>query len=654
MALGAAVLTACSDDDYKDWVNPQSTTPGAVVTFGDGSVTAVNTIDFRLLDTTYVKVCEITAPTASNESYSPAYSITLSTADNLIEAATFDISEEGYMLASDLQGYLESSYGKRPVERQLEASLSVWEANDAASVKLTSQPFAIKAIPQAPDIETRYYLTGNFNDWNNNDTTYVLTNGGGDVYENSVFSCTFQIPADKVETVTNDGIQFKVTPISGVGGNWSECLCAADAEGKFNYHNVGGNFSFPYDATAKFFKVSFDMLDQTWESKTLSFAEYFYEIGNESGWSTSHTLRVTKDEDGNPTGIYKGYYYLDGEFKFKPNADNWDNDLENNGGYTLDENGAGNCPAPATSGMYEITLDLTTMTYSLTTIEKVGLIGDFNSWGGDVELTYDATSGSYKATGVELAKGGVKFRANADWVINWGGTGTTAGDVTTVEGMTQDGANISLAAGTYDIELTLSYDGNHKAVFTQTAAGAAWSDFIYYAGNSNGWDASANPLALKGVGTYQGFYYIDGEFKIVDGAWYGDGGEGKLSGDGGNIASVAAGFYQMDVDMSAYTYTVTPLTVSIVGSATGDPNWGTDLDMTFNTETKVWEYTGALTTGEFKFRANKDWAISWGGTALDALTSNGGANLNIAADGTYKITFAPNCDDKGVATIEAQ
>ncbi|MBO6011990.1 MAG: DUF5115 domain-containing protein [Bacteroidales bacterium] len=653
MVLGAAALAACTDD-YKDWVDPQSNAQEPTVSFGDGSVTAVDTIDFRTLDTTYVKVCDITAPTSSDESYSPEYVITLSTADNLIDEESFDLSADGYMLASDLQGYLESSYGKRPVGREILAALSVWATSDGASVVLTSQTFKIVAIPEAPNVEGQYYLTGNFNGWDNTNTDFLLSNGNLDPYENPVYTCTFAIPAEKVADCVN-GLEFKITPASGIGGDWSECLAAAETDGKFNYGNNGGNFTMPYNADAKYYTVSFNMLDQEWEGKSLNFAEYFYEIGGESGWSTPHALRSPGFD-----GIYKGYYYLDSEFKFKPNADNWDNDLENNGGNTLNESGIGNCPAPEAAGFYEITLDLTTMTYSLTAL-NIGLVGGFNNWGGDGDpaLTYDATSGSFKATAIELPKGDVKFRANADWAINWGGgTVSTDGDVITATGMTQDGGNITLAAGIYDIELTLSYEGNHKAVFTKTGGSASqWSEFIYYAGESNGWSATASPLADKGSGKYQGFYYVNGGFKIVDGSWYGDDGAGKIAaGDGhDNITGITEGFYQMDVDMSALTYTFTPVTnISIIGSATGDDTWSTDLDMTWNATDRVWEYTGALVAGEFKFRLNHEWTISWGGTSLDALTSNGGDNLSIGAEGTYKITFAPNCDDKGVATVTAQ
>ena len=190
MVFGAAAITACTDD-YKDWSEPKSVAQESAVSFGDGSVASVGTIDFRTLEAEMVQVCNINAPTASVEGYAPQYKITLSTEENLIEPATYDITTEGYMSAQDLQRYVEDSYGKRPEERVVKGVLSVWETSSAASIRMSSKEFAITAIPEAPEIEETYYLTGNFNNWDNNNTDYALTNGGGDVYENPIFTCTF-------------------------------------------------------------------------------------------------------------------------------------------------------------------------------------------------------------------------------------------------------------------------------------------------------------------------------------------------------------------------------------------------------------------------------------------------------------------------------
>ena len=102
-----------------------------------------------------------------------------------------------------------------------------------------------------------------------------------------------------------------------------------------------------------------------------------------------------------------------------------------------------------------------------------------------------------------------------------------------------------------------------------------------------------------------------------------------------------AGYYKVEVDLSAKTYKLTPITtIGIIGSASPG-GWDSDVDMKYipyNAETKelgYWEIKDiTLTNGEIKFRANDDWAINWGGTA-DALTQ-GGADMNVE-EGTYDI-----------------
>ena len=192
---------------------------------------------------------------------------------------------------------------------------------------------------------------------------------------------------------------------------------------------------------------------------------------------------------------------------------------------------------------------------------------------------------------------------------------------------------------------------------------------LYYVGDIGGW-GTFFPMSEVDKDKFAGYYYIakadfssNWGFKFtITPDWnnpqYGTGGSyGTLAINGGNAdlpEGSSTGFYRIDVNLVDLTYSVSPITtISLVGSAVaGDTSWGTDYDLTFNPETLAWEGTYDLVAGEFKFRANHDWTYSWGGSAADQLTSNNGANLKIDADGTYKITFKPNCDGKGVYAIE--
>jgi hypothetical protein len=123
-------------------------------------------------------------------------------------------------------------------------------------------------------------------------------------------------------------------------------------------------------------------------------------------------------------------------------------------------------------------------------------------------------------------------------------------------------------------------------------------------------------------------------------------------GGGGNL-NCPTGFYQVKVNQVSATYTLTPVeTISLIGSAVnGDTSWGTDAAMTFSATEGCWVYQGPLTAGEFKFRMNHDWSISWGGTADDELTNQNGANLQLGEAGDYRVKFWPNCNGEGTYTI---
>ena len=273
------------------------------------------------------------------------------------------------------------------------------------------------------DIEQNYYFTGTLNGWNNSDTSYKLTNDGSDPYANPKF--TMRIPA------SDDGsnIEFKMTPESGLGGNWSKCLAAGSTPGTFVYNNEGGNLVIEAVADAKFYDVTFNMMELTWSYKAISFDPFVYFIGATDGWTNAEQKLALTDEAG---GIYTGFVYCadpngwGNEFKFQKVAGSWDSEINSGhmtGGITGDfADGGGNFKANAGVGVYFVTLNLSTNSLNAVKVEKMGIIGDFNSWGGDVEMTWNDTDYCFEATNAGVTASGWKFRVNADWAINLGGT----------------------------------------------------------------------------------------------------------------------------------------------------------------------------------------------------------------------------------------
>ena len=170
---------------------------------------------------------------------------------------------------------------------------------------------------------------------------------------------------------------------------------------------------------------------------------------------------------------------------------------------------------------------------------------------------------------------------------------------------------------------------------------------LYMAGDANGWATNDYLAGDDGV-HFTGYMYLNQNgFKFcTQPEWKGTnyGADFNTAGDAANITMTEdVGYYKVEVDLSAKTYKLTPITtIGIIGSASPG-GWDSDVDMKYipyNAETKelgYWEIKDiTLTNGEIKFRANDAWDISWGGTP-DALTTQGGAaNLSVEA-GTYDI-----------------
>lgn len=163
-------------------------------------------------------------------------------------------------------------------------------------------------------------------------------------------------------------------------------------------------------------------------------------------------------------------------------------------------------------------------------------------------------------------------------------------------------------------------------------------------GSYQGWDPANNTTVLASTGSnevYEGFLYFAEAslFKFAKGSWdvnWGDSGaDGTLEPGGDNI-NVAPGFYRLNVDLNTLTYSLTPTSWGLIGSATAN-GWDSDQNMTYDATEGAWTITADLVPGEVKFRANDGWDINFGDTGKNALLEYGGDNIVIPGAGNYTI-----------------
>jgi hypothetical protein len=173
---------------------------------------------------------------------------------------------------------------------------------------------------------------------------------------------------------------------------------------------------------------------------------------------------------------------------------------------------------------------------------------------------------------------------------------------------------------------------------------------LWVPGDYQGWAPATAPTlaSYTSNGSYEGYVNITttNGFKFTseadwNGTNYGDtaanGESGILNAGGGNNLNIpAAGYYFIQANTKALTWSAAATTWSLIGDFNG---WSADVPMTYNATSQTWSGTiSPGSAGGFKVRANDAWTINYGtGGSANSLVLNGG-NIPITA-GTHTITL---------------
>ncbi len=450
--LGMTLLMAmvsCTED-YTDWSKPQVNAEPKAVAFGNGSVTAVDVINLANVTEEKVQVASIVAPTSSDAGYTPTIKINLGD-------KTYDIDNDGKMATADLATYISETYGKRPIERDINATLDAWISNGSTVVKMaTSETFQVKAIPVAPVIEEGYYLVGDmfnvkdvddvlvFDGWNNVSAKQAFKHSDKDVYDDPFFTLTFE--TTKVDQYwkiipkkNGDAGTIWAAGVVGPKENGSESMT-----GLLTSDNPGaGKIAEPGK-----YKLTLNMMDYSYTIEPVNYDPFIYFIGSTDAWSSSDQKLALVDED---KGTYTGYVYIADpngagfEFKFQREQGKWEKAIDANT-FVAFKGAAigvknGNLGVNAGEGVYYIDVNLSEGTIEATKIESMGMVGKFQGWDvlAPVPMTWNSEEYCFEATNVGVTADGWKFSVNKDWPINLGGS---------IDNLKQDGANLTVAGNT--------------------------------------------------------------------------------------------------------------------------------------------------------------------------------------------------------------
>lgn len=457
LAVLASVTLASCNGDYDDWANPQANEQEASaakygITFAAGpeaessmpdadgviNLVTVNTTDANVTGYT-LKSLKVNGEAINGEI--DGNNIQVNAAE--LEKILCNQNNSRASVARDMN-----------VESKVSVNLASGDAVAINSVGETTGKFTPTATPQLD--EKGYYMLGqiNGNEWDAKSPVWMNKISDG------VYQLKVTTTADKnwfkfyEGSKYDEGGDWKIIDTGALGCKENGC---EDGSGYiYFYGDSWGKLQTMVIPGAGTWIVTLDM-----NNLTYSFAKpVLYMAGDANGWSHIDYL---SGEDG---VNYTGFMYLNQNgFKFC-SQQNWDG--TNYGGAFFGQE-SDNIIMDETEGYYKVDVDLSTKKYTLTPITTIGIIGDatVNGWSGDdINMNYvpynkETKEGRYwEVKDITLKTGVIKFRANDDWKINWGGE---------LDNLTSKGnpANIAVEEGKYDIKLYPWADGYAKCEMTK-------------------------------------------------------------------------------------------------------------------------------------------------------------------------------------------
>lgn len=405
---------------------------------------------------------------AANEANTPVELATITVA-NMPDVYTVKLElqvadDEGFKKAFDIPTYMDGDkvmaeadefdeafkvYTLDPREKTCSVRYAAYAVSGNSKVRIGGQdffygPYTMTVQPFAADfvIEDSYTLELIVN---GESSQVPFTHSSASPYDDPNFTAIAQFTDEDL----NNGMEWRIVSASGVEyypevGNLESGALLEKKEGETldnGYVMVGAPM-----------KMTVNMKDLTYEY--MQAFENIYTPGGSNGWDGPSSQQLYTEDYLN----YYGYVVLNGDFKLNPEPFWGGHDMgvqeaatvtvADNGVVTLEgvANG-GNNISGATDALYWMTFDYGSREFKAQSIVSLGLIGGFNSWGEQANLTASADKLVWSGT-VTLDGGEFKFRANDNWDINLGGS---------IDDLRYNGDNLKgIEAGTYDVTLNLS------------------------------------------------------------------------------------------------------------------------------------------------------------------------------------------------------
>lgn len=467
IALAGLFMGSCSDD-YTDWANPQTNPQEDAITIPGFSAAAAQAIDLAQVTTDSVAAYSlgVDALPAGFSLENARMELTPKGIENAT-TTTVNTSLDGNSAVADLAPIVEAAYGKRPTARTFNAHVYVNAVKDGQAVLIDAGNVDLVMTPNAPFIDSNYYIVGNMTGWAL-DNTLKFAHSAADVYEDPNFTIMF--------TTTADNQYWKIIPQGNVdkGDIWAvendpKGVVGVEIDGDdamsgtlLTTTSTGEKANAGKIAKAGIYQMTINMMDYSYTIKQI--APEYYLVGKLQGWATDNKYCLMYAESA-MIQSYTTQWNEDANLKIWLSSDwgNWDNaygtatDGDNSASGNIGGSGAIKCPEPG--AFYTFKVDFSTMTYSWTKLAnqtptefaKIGLIGVGGDWTNDIDMKQVTPHNWYIEK--DIPAGGLKIRANHEWnnAGNWGLAGGQ--EYANTGKLISDGGsqNIPVPAGKYKI-----------------------------------------------------------------------------------------------------------------------------------------------------------------------------------------------------------
>ena len=473
-----------------------------------------------------------------------------------------------------------------------------------------------------------------------------------------------------------DGVEFKFTGEASWDdstGNWGVAEGQEEEASEIQLEN-GSSTNIKQYGAKRFYMFSLNTGSLVL-TKKYSFDNVGI-VGAFNGWKES-------DPDMKMTyNVYLHRFYIDHTFaentelKFTCD-DKWELNWGGNDG----EIAGGGDNIPVEAGSYRIYLDLNHGTYEFSssmygkeeptgqdtpepepepTYQGWGIIGDFNSWGGDAPMT--EVKGVWTGYFNNIENGGFKFRKDAAWTENYGAPGDVEPYMVTMGTPFEavaGGKNMGTPAGFYKAVLDLSNEAAPTITITEGNVysligeinGDAWTKDVELTEKDGVWTSPVVTIS-GGFKIRHNFSWADeNTYGLADGETAKVGEEMTLTQPGSDI-KLEKGDYKIQFTPETKKVVITavlfPEQLYMIGDEFGSWNWDSEgvVEMTpvlhnpswgAEAEAQFWTVRYFTAGKGFKFNSKRAWGGDfWGLTTNDGYTESGG-NCVVAEDGFYLV-----------------